>query len=633
MKKAFFTTLLLILFSATITAQDLKVPKIFTDHMVLQRNENVRIWGWSKSNSVVSILLENETTVTSANDKGEWEAYLPKMKAGGPYTIEIESKEKITFKDVYFGDVWIAGGQSNMEWQIGNGIVNTEIELDDTEYPEVRFFRVVKEISPNPIEDLITSAEWKVASKENARDFSAVAWFFAKHNHLEKGVPVGIIDDNWGGTPAETWVPTSVLINVPGYEEKATQYLDSEIDWELKIAENAQKSQEKYKRVQDTEEILNFGVHIADYVDVGWQNIELPNKEPLEDYIWLRKTFELKNIADAELSFGNPGKFTVTFINGINVYTKIWSDDPKIIEIDKSLLREGKNVIAIRTVEDWSNQTFIGSEENFWIKTKEETIELNGSWKFSNRIEPPMEEVLRYENEPGFLYNAMIHPIAGYTIKGAIWYQGESNVGAHKYYKVLFETMIKSWRDAWNQGDFPFLFAQLANYQTRYTYPTESDWARLQEAQTQTLGLKNTGMATLIDVGEAGDIHPKNKQDVGYRLWQAARHVAFHEDNVFSGPMYRGHIMDGNRVIVSYNHIGKGLVNKKREGALAGFALAGSDSVFQWADARIQGDVIILKSNQVDNPVAIRYGWADNPDVSLYNMEGLPAVPFRTDDW
>ena len=626
-------SLFFFLFLRSVSAQQLTMPVIFNDHMVLQHGENVKFWGWSRPNSIVTVLMGDLNIVTEANGSGEWELYLPKQDPGGPHTITVDSRNTLTFEDVYFGDVWFAGGQSNMEWQVGANIDNMDAELNDAEYPEIRFFKVAHDLSVTPLNRLKQPTEWKIANKNNARNFSAVAWFFAKHNHTEKNVPVGIIDDNWGGTPAEAWTPTPVLINVPGYEEEAAEYLEPAADWDVRIAENEAKSEEKYRRVQDTEEFLSYGAHLAEYNDAGWQNLELPNQAALEDFVWLRKTFDLQNVSDAQLSFGNPGKFTVAFINGEHVYTKTWSDDPEIIPIDSDLLKEGENVIAIRTVEDWDNRTFFGSENDFWIQTESLNIPLNGTWKFSNMIEPPMPEVIRYEHEPGFLFNSMINPLAGFTIKGAIWYQGESNVAANQYYNVLFESMIESWREVWNQGDFPFLFVQLANYQERYDSPTESGWARLQEAQTQTLSLNNTGMATIIDIGDANDIHPRNKQDVGYRLWQAARHVAYHEDIVYSGPMYRGHVVDGNKVIVSFNHVGSGLVNKKSEGSLPGFTLAGSDSVFHWADATISGDLIILESDEVENPIAVRYAWADNPETALYNFEGLPAVPFRTDDW
>ncbi len=625
--------LFFILFSFnSISAQELSLPKVFSDHMVLQRDADVRIWGTSRPSSMVTIMIDDISVTTEANNSGQWEAFLPKHKAGGPHTITIDSRKTISFSDVYFGDVWIAGGQSNMEWQIGDNIDNMEIELNDANYPEIRFFKVAHDISAQPLYDLKHDAEWKVANKENAREFSAVAWFFAKHNHAEKDVPIGIIDNNWGGTPAESWAPAARLASINGYKEAAEEMLNPEIDWANRFEENEQRITEKYQRVQDQTDFLSFGAHQSDFNDFNWIEIELPNSAPLNDFVWLRKNFTLENTDNARLSFGSPGKFTVVFINGEKVYGKIWSDDPEIINISPDVLKEGENVIAIRTVEDWNNQTFIGLEDEFWIEAGDQKINLEGAWKFSNTVEPPMPTTVRYEHRPGTLFNAMINPVAGYSIKGAIWYQGESNVGQYQYYNELFEAMIEEWRKSWNQGDFPFLFVQLANFQQKQDDPYDSWWARLREAQTQTLSLANTGMATIIDIGEANDIHPRNKQDVGYRLWQSARRVAFYEDVIDSGPMYRGHVLDGDRVILSFNNIGKGLQNK-RLGSITGFSIAGSDSVFHWAEARINGDHIIVSSDMVENPVAVRYAWEDNPDAFMYNINGLPMVPFRTDDW
>ncbi|MAL18086.1 MAG: sialate O-acetylesterase [Balneola sp.] len=634
MLRSLYLSLVLLFSSFTASAQEIKMPSIFNDHMVLQRNADIYIWGWADARSKITVELGNDNRTTTADFQGRWETFLPAREAGGPFTLTASSDQhELTFEDVYIGDVWLAGGQSNMEWQIGDQIDNMEAELNDADYPEIRFIKIAHDISMTPLNDLKTETEWKTANKENARNFSAVAWFFAKRNHLEKGVPVGIIDDNWGGTPAESWTPAARLLHVEGYKDEAAEMLQEGIDWESRIEQNSQKNTEKYARVGDQTDFLKYGAHKKDYDQSDWEEIELPNQEVLRDFVWLRKSFSLDNISEAKLSFGNPGKFTVAFINGEKVYTKIWSDDPKVIDIDKSVLRKGENIIAIRTVEDWSNSTFIGQENEFWIEAGNQKISLEGTWKFSNTIEPPMPEVVRYENEPSTLYNAMIHPIAGYTIKGAIWYQGESNVGANQYYNELFEAMIEEWRSSWNQGDFPFLFVQLANFQQKYDEPTESGWARLQEAQTQTLSLANTGMAVAIDIGEADDIHPRNKQDVGKRLWAAADHIAFGSDIVYSGPMYAGHAIEGNKIRLAFDHTGSGLTLNPN-GERLGFAVAGRDREFHWAsEVKIEGNQIVVWSREVDHPVAVRYAWADNPDVSVYNEEGFPGVPFRTDDW
>ncbi len=620
------------LISASIYSQELKLPRVFSDHMVLQRDIEIRFWGWASPGEMVTISLDKTASSTTVNGDGYWEAYFPKQEAGGPFSITVaSSNDELAINDVYFGDVWIAGGQSNMEWQIGANIDNMEEELRDADYPEIRFFRVEKKVSPFPLDDF-DSGDWKPANSETARNFSAVAWFFAKKNHFEKGVPVGIIDNNWGGTPAQSWAPAQRLLSVPGYENSSAKVLDPSINWETKFEENDRNNIIKYQRVEDLTEFLSYGVHTSETDDSDWEEVTLPNQQPFHEFVWLRKTFDVDQVENARLSLGNPGKFTVVLLNGERIYNKGWQDDPEITEIDKSLIREGKNLIAIRTVEDWDNRVFIGKKDEFWIEVGNKRTSLEGTWKFSNTIEPPLPEATRYEHEPGMLFNSMINPVAGYSLKGAIWYQGESNVGAYQYYNVLFESMIEEWRKAWNQGDFPFLFVQLANFQDKQDKPYDSYWARLRETQTQTLSLSNTGMATIIDIGEAEDIHPRNKQDVGYRLWKSAKKIAFGEDVIHSGPMYKGYVINGSNIELSFDFIGAGFELKGSD-KLLGFEIAGEDKIFHWAEAHFDGDKIIVSSKSVPNPIAVRYAWADNPDVSLYNSEGLPAVPFRTDDW
>lgn len=630
MKNTLFLISFIFSLQSMIQAQELSLPLLFSDHMVYQRNEPIKIWGWDKPGQDVTVSLNGFSEITTTNVDGYWQLFLPEQTAGGPFQLLISGSSEKPINDIYFGDVWVAGGQSNMEWKLSWLVDDWEEEVANSDYPEIRFFEVPKNISFKK-ESKLSGGDWRIANPQNSPEFSAVAWHFAKMNHLEKEVPVGIINSNWGGTPAESWVPVNMLLDVDGYKTKAIEMLDESIDWENRLAENQILSEEKYRRVEDDTEFLKYGSHHSAFDDTNWEEIELPNIEPLRDFVWLRKSFELDNIGDTRLSFGNPGKFSVVFINGKKVYKKIWSDDPKIISIDKSFLSEGENVIAIRTVEDWDNRTFIGKENEFWIETSNQKLSLEGAWKFSNSIEPPMPNTVRYEHTPGTLYNGMIHPLTNFPIQGVIWYQGESNVWVHQYYHELFSRVIESWRDAWNQ-DFSFLYVQLANFMERNDQPTESDWAKLREAQTLTLEVPKTGMAVTIDIGNADDIHPRNKKDVGYRLWQAAKNVTYNEGNVFSGPKYRSHEVVENVIEITFSYAENGWQNKNYD-QIEGFTIAGSDSIFHWANAEIDKNKIRVFSDQVSAPIAVRYAWADNPIVSLYNREGLPVVPFRTDDW
>jgi sialate O-acetylesterase len=634
-KLSLLIALLIATISFSVSAQNLQLPLVFDDHMVLQRNADIRIWGWADAGTSVKVKLGDVSrTATAGMKDGRWETLLPAQKAGGPYEVSITAgTESKVLQDVYIGDVWVAGGQSNMEWKLSWVVENWEEEVANSgEFPEIRFFDIPQTTAPSP-KMHIPGGEWKIANPENAGSFSAVAWYFAKLNHTEKDVPVGIVESNWGGTPAEAWTPADRLLTVDGYMEDAKRVLDPDVNWEQEFAENEARQQQKFNLVGDPGIGLEAEVHTVNFNDENWDSVILPTSKPLSDVAWLRKTFTIDKdeINTVKFFTGDISQESFFYINGEEVGQKSWQEANTSFEVDPSILETGANVIAFRAVNSWNNEVWVGGKNNMHLIVNGDTLDLTGDWKYSNKIEPEMPEVIRYEWEPGFLYNAMIHPLAGYTINGAIWYQGESNAGENQYYNELFEAMIEEWRTSWNQGDFPFLFVQLANYMQKQEEPGDSDWARLREAQTQTLSLANTGMATIIDIGDAEDIHPRNKHDVGKRLWLAAQKEAFGEQLVYSGPMYRGHVVEGNKIRIAFNHEGSGLMNKGDE--IQGFAIAGSDKEFHWANARIEDNQIVVWSDEVDHPVAVRYGWADNPDVSLYNEEGLPAVPFRTDTW
>lgn len=634
MSKILSLALVFMMSVSSVFAQNLSLPKIFNDHMVLQRDTDVRFWGWAKPGTEVTIEFGDFSQKTVTGEEGNWETFLPSQQAGGPHTISVITGETITIEDIYFGDVWVAGGQSNMEWKLNWIVENWEEEVANSgDFPEIRFFEVMQATAHAPEKDL-SQGEWKIAGPDNAGNFSAVAWYFAKLNHAEKEVPVGIVESNWGGTPAETWTPAPRLLKVEGYAEAAKEVLDPEKNWAQEFAENEARQEAKNQLVGNPEKGLEAGANKTGFDDSSWKTVTVPTEAPLSDVVWLRKTFTVNadEIESASLFSGDISQESFFYINGEEVGRKSWQEANETFKVEPSVLKPGENTITFRAVNSWNNRVVIGGKNNMFITVNGEGIDLTGEWKFSNEIEPEMPEVIRYEHEPAFLYNAMIHPIAGYSIKGAIWYQGESNVGVNQYYNELFEAMIEEWRKVWNQGDFPFLYVQLANYLQKQDDPVDSPWARLREAQTQSLSLANTGMATIIDIGDADDIHPRNKHDVGKRLWLAAQKVAFGEKLVYSGPQYSGHSVEGHKIRISFQHVGSGLVTNGSDEVL-GFAIAGDDQEFYWAKAEIDRENIVVWSDEVENPVAVRYAWADNPDVSLYNEEGLPAVPFRTDEW
>lgn len=609
--------------------QSLRLPALFADHMVLQRSEAVRIWGWAPPGERITVNIDDFSATSRADSDGNWVLLFPPRSAGGPYRLTVSTPdEKLVVNDVLFGDVWVASGQSNMEWKLSWKIDNWRAEIEDSRYPQIRYFDIENDLAATPRDDL-PEGKWQVAGPETAAGFSAVAWFFAKHNHLDKNVPVGIIDSTWGGTPAEAWTPAEKLLSVPGYESVALEMLKGEAGWEKKFVENKRNEMLKWKLIESDKAYTELNVHQPSFDESGWPWVELPNREPLQGIVWLRKTVALENgLSKPVISFGDINQAAKIFINGTLVTEEDWHDKTKTVDLPEGMLRHGDNLIALRVINGWDNKITVGRRGEFWLKAGGQTIDLEGSWRYSNKVEPDLPVVAHYNWKPGVLFNAMINPITGYSLKGFIWYQGESNVDKARYYHRLFESMISSWRTRWFQGNLPFLYVQLASFLQRKETPSESGWAELREAQAKTLSLPKTGMAVTIDIGDAEDIHPRNKQDVGERLWLAAKAVAYGDDVVYSGPTFKHMETQDNKLVLTFDHAGDGLVSKGKK--LLGFEVAGSSGVFYNADALIEENKIIAYAKEVNAPIAVRYAWADNSPANLYNRSGLPAVPFRT---
>ncbi|MBU2914163.1 sialate O-acetylesterase [Reichenbachiella agariperforans] len=612
-------------------AADLTLPRLFADHMVFQRNQPTKIWGWASPKQKIKLQFDDQKVKTKADDTGYFEAYLDGKTAGGPYTLTVAADTTITYTDILIGDVWIAGGQSNMEWQMQWGVDNWEEEVKDSDYPEIRFFQVPNEFATSPQKD-ISAGEWLLAGPKNTPSFSAVAWFFAKQNHREKNVPVGVIESHWGGTPAEAWASVETLTETPGYEAAAEKIINPEISWEEFTEKNQAKEARKWELMRDKDGAIASGAQQVEYDDSSWTTYELPSNAKMTDLAWLRKEVQLSpdSVEDLKLYINNVVQEAFVFFNGELIWTKTWSDGIEPLEIPKELVQEGKNVITYRVANSWDNNVYFGRAGEMWLEVNGQQQSLEGAWKYSNDVESKIPESIKMYQLPSFLYNAKIAPIGGYTARGVIWYQGESNADKPQYYRDLFANVIKDWRKLWGD-DLAFQYVQLANFMARKDEPSDSDWARLREAQTETLSLPKTGMAVTIDIGDADDIHPRNKLDVGQRLWLSAKKVSYGDDVVYAGPMYKSHQVEGNAVTVTFDNIGTGL--KSNEDKVLGFAIAGEDQKFYWADAKIVGDQVVLSASEVAVPVAVRYAWADNPATSLYNEEELPAVPFRTDDW
>jgi sialate O-acetylesterase len=480
--------------------------------MVLQRDQPIQIWGKGVPGEKIRASLAEAVGSTKVLEDSTWSVQLPPMPAGGPYELQVNVQK---VQDVFIGDVWIAGGQSNMEWALKAGVIGREEEFANADFPEIRFFKVPQDYSSEEKAD-VSGGSWKVANAENLPDFSAVGWFFAKKNHLEKNVPVGIIESNWGGTPAEGWTEAKILAGIEdrSYTDESKEIVANQAKWKEILLENEKRREMRDLLVPRPDSLLAGEVASLGYVESAWKTISLPTDNPLEHIAWVRKKFTLPVKSPATLTLSYLEQMAYLYINGVQVHYKDWGSPMPEIEISADLLQAGQNVITIRAINTWNNLPAIGSKGQMYLTQNGKRINLEGNWSYSNSIvEPQLPKVEYFNWKSGFMFNAMIAPLTNYAVKGVIWYQGESNAGRPDEYRELFGTMITNWRTRWGQEDMPFLFVQLANYMERKPLQPESNWALLREAQTKTLELPKTGMATIIDIGEADDIHPRNKKE------------------------------------------------------------------------------------------------------------------------
>lgn len=520
---------------------DVKLPVIFGDHMVLQQDTKLPVWGTADAGEKVKVTLGDRSGEATAGADGKWMVELPATPTSSePLVLTVEGKNKLEYKDVLVGDVWVCSGQSNMEWSLQSAHNGKEVREKATD-GQIRLFRIPHIAKIKPQEDVV--GKWEVCSPQSVPGFSAVGYFFGKDLRDELKRPIGLIQSAWGGTPAQSWTPIEGLRKDPDLKGYVDSYDNSVANFDAAMAKYPAE-EAKYK-----EDLA------------AWEKEIAPKFNPVLE-AW-------KKEAAAAKAANQPVP-----------------EQPK---------PERPKPVAPK--------------------------DPNGGG-----------------GSPAALYNGMIAPLIPYAIKGAIWYQGESNAGQAAQYKVLFGRMITEWREKWGQGNFPFLFVQLAAFGKNADNDT---WPDLRESQRKTLELPATGMAVALDIGNATDIHPQDKLDVGKRLALAARHVAYGQDLVYSGPVYESMKVDGNKAVVSFTHTGGGLIigtapwrpaNAKAlpTDRLVGFQIAGEDNKWVDAEAAIDGKTVVVSSPQVEKPTAVRYGWSNSPEVNLYNKEGLPAGPFNS---
>ena len=619
----------------------LSTSQLFGDGMVMQRGHDVPVWGHAAPGASVVVGFHGvgssrQQLEATADAEGQWRVELPAMEAGGPYTMTIESgAERLQYSDIWLGDVWVGSGQSNMEWIVAHS-ADAEAEIAAADDPLIRHFKVPLSWSWQP-EDELAGGKWEAASPETVGDFTAVGYYFARELREHVGVPIGIINSSWGGSRLEPWMSAESL----GMDESAVAMLqEQESEYGRRVMANLTR---RLGELPTRDAGLVDGVAhwaVDDLDDSTWDVINVPGVweeqgyDGMDGVAWYRTSFELSEEEasfDVHLRLAMVDDADITYINGHEVGRMMEYNRPREYDVPASVLVPGSNVLAVRVVDTQGGGGIYGGASDLYIETSDRRIDIAGEWRFKvGAVSINMEG--QKNALPTLLYNKMIYPMLDFPIAGAIWYQGESNAypGQDYEYRDLFMAMITDWRARWGVGDFPFLWSQLANYMAADEQPAESNWAVVRESQTAALELPATGQAVITDIGDPDDIHPRNKQDVGLRLALAARKIHYGHDVVHSGPMYASHEIQDGRVVINFDHVGSGLTTS--DGAPGGFAIAGEDGRFVWADAEIDGSAVVVWSDEVAAPVAVRYAWGDNPDrANLYNAEGLPAASFRTD--
>lgn len=652
MKKTIF--LIMLLCSLSVSAK-VKLLPMFSNDMVLQQHSDAPLWGEAKPGKavVVTTSWDGKTYKTVADADGKWSVKVSTPEAGGPYEITISDGKALKLSGVMIGEVWLCSGQSNMEMPMcgWNRPMNADEIANASQNTNLRLLHINQSIAYAERTNLPDQkGGWAKCTPETLRDFSATAFFFGRYLAEQQGVPVGLIMTCWGGTPIESWISGKSLSEMPEFRDRIVD-LDNAL-------ENLARNRKEYK-----EAMMNAtakagradGSVGADGTEV-WAQLSFDDSEwelmaqpsmfeahghgDFDGVACYRKTIDIPanwKGRELTLTLGGMDDHDATYFNGELIGTTIGYGVQRSYTIPAHLVKGGKAVIAVRLVDTGGGGGFCGAADDMKIgvKGKAETMSMAGDWRvrFGATMAQigPLPTFNGYDqNTPTVLYNAMIRPLVPYAVKGAIWYQGESNADRAYQYRELMPLLVADWRKQWQQP-MPFFMVQLANFMDRKDKPAESAWAELREAQLKSLNLEHTGMAVAIDIGLAEDIHPTNKQDIGKRLALAALHEAYGEQVAYSGPLYAGYTIEEGRVRVRFTCTDGGLVAKN--GALKGFAVAGVDRKFHWAEARIDGNTIVVSSPEVQFPVAVRYAWADNPDCNLYNGAGLPASPFRTDEW
>ena len=623
----------------------LRPARLFSNGLVVQRGRPVSVWGWAPPKTTVTVSLGGQTRSSSTDASGAWRVSLPALKAGGPHEMTIAGGgSSLTVHDVLVGDVWIASGQSNMEWPVRQSD-NAPTEIASANDSKIREFAIPHSYSTKP-ELEVAGGSWAHADSQHVASFSGVAYFFARDLRKSIDVPIGIIHTSWGGANIETWTSREGL----GISDSALRAALEKDRARTDSMRAALRSKIGDPPTSDAGLVKGMAVWADPMLDEdAWATIQTPalwesaGYQGMDGIAWYRTSFILSDDEARQpvrLSLGPIDDSDVTWVNGVQVGTTIQKyAEPRLYDVPAAALRAGRNVIAVRVEDTGGGGGIYGAATSLYVDVGGVRRTLAGRWRFRVGAVSFQADGQRINKIPTILYNRMIHPLLGFPIKGVIWYQGESNandVQQATEYRRLFSGLITSWRREWREsGPFPFLWVQLPNYgKVDSEPPRTAPWATVRESQSAALVLPNTGQVVAIDLGRADELHPRNKQDIAARLALKARDVGYDEHVVSSGPTYRRHTISGDRVTIEFSNLGAGLVSRANGGPITGFAIAGADRTFVWANATVAGSRVVVWSDRVAKPVAVRYLWANSPTAPvLYNREGLPAAPFRTDAW
>ncbi|WP_031527712.1 sialate O-acetylesterase [Dyadobacter crusticola] len=621
-----------------------RLPKLVSDNMVLQRDQPITIWGWAMPKEKVTVTFKSKSRSTLTGADGKWSIQLPAQPAGTGFEMLIKGRNEIRIRNIAFGDVWLCNGQSNMVINMERVKERYPEDIATADYPQIRNFFIPTLTDLNGPQQDFPSAEWKVANPENVLSFGAVAYFFARDLYDQYKVPIGIINSSVGGTPIEAWISEGGYKDFVDIQKVINQNKDTAY-----VRERKQSTVTNAPRPpKPTDTGLTEHWESESYQPKGWRNFNIPGYwedqglKNLNGVVWFRREFEVP-----ESWIGKPVKLYMgrivdadeMFVNGEKIGNVTYQYPPRRYEIPAGLLRSGKNTFVVRVTNTAKKGGFV-PDKPYFMTANDQRIDLKGTWQYkvgqvfeSAPRRDPEQAPFVTQNQPAALYNAMIAPLLPMKLKGFLWYQGESNVDDPKPYYTLLPALINNRRRLWNDDNLPFLVVQLPNFQDIDFTPAESNMALLREAQNRALTLKNTAVTVTLDLGEWNDIHPLNKKDIGKRLALSARNLAYGDKHVvYSGPTLKSQSITGDKIILTFDHVADGIKSMDGE-TLRWFAIAGDDKKFVWANAKILGkDQIELSSETVKTPKYIRYAWQDNPEgINLYNSANLPASPFRTD--